>query len=102
MGLELKLSLEQDQITGFSYSFCVALLKKLKTLIEEDRVFVDGNESSMNTNYNYSKTKIAGIVVYYLGEQISSERSSFGSFPEIEALVNQTDEFLACFTEEVK
>lgn len=102
MKQELKLTLEQDQITGFSYSFCTALLKKLKKLIEENRVFVDGNDACTDRNYNHNKTKIAGIVVSYLHEYVDSERCQYGSLPEILELVAHTEEFLACFTEEVK
>lgn len=74
-GSQLQLLLQQDVISGFSYSFAKALLEKLKALKTEDRL----------------EEKIARSVIIYLEIQMGQ------SLRKVDDLIAVTEEFLSIF-----
>jgi len=105
--LSLMQQIQQDQITGFSRSFTAALVKKLKRLKAEDKIFKGGlagakEDERLNSNSGKcSFTEIAYIVVEKLQNQISyPERPRPGTclFPsKLERFISVAEEFLAIF-----
>ncbi len=95
---EFKLLLREDVITGFSFSFTSALLKKLKELEKENRIFV---ASDMPDNCKHALIPIAFSIMHYLVEQTMYES---GVTQNIEKkypkdLIAHVEEFLAIFVE---
>lgn len=81
----LRLSLEDDVINGFSYSFTKALLEKIKELVEQKRIFDKRN----------NLLPITETVLGYLAIQV---RDCPPNTPEgIAELIATTEEFLAIF-----
>ncbi len=92
---ELKLTLERDQIRGFSYSFTRALVTKLEALYQADELFKDGNEKSSNKNYSHTYTKLGVVINSYLQEQL---RQSFDTNTAgVELMIQTGKEFLSIF-----
>ncbi len=100
---KLKLSLKQDQISGFSFSFTKVLTLKLGDLLKNDRVFEEGNAKSSDDDRTYhSKTKIAETVISYLTEQIRTSSDDTLCVQGIQRLIDLSEEFLSSFEEEIK
>jgi len=105
---KLEFTLKKDVINGFSYSFTNSLLKKLKKLKEEDRIFVDGWKKAIEDERvsNINKTKIADLVIAYLVEQLLGadlpdiRKSHYPS--DIDNLIEVCEEFLSIFSSEKK
>ncbi len=106
MELKLKLALQHDVINGFSYSYCRALLEKLKALKVERRVFEDNEKAaecdeSLKKGEGYFATKLTPIaysVIDALDEQIEGFR--LGDIPkpsQVDAAIAVAEEFLAIF-----
>ncbi len=90
------LVLEQDVISGFSYSFSYHLLNKIKSLKKEDRIFKKGWEAAVkNSDYSSDLTEIFSTVAFQLGTQLGL---CFTRSPEgIEEFISCSEEFLAIF-----
>lgn len=84
-----ELKLQQDVITGFSFSFSSALLQKLKELRDENRVF-EKDSARM--------TEIANVVMYHLDNQIPTGISCPQDMAEINNVISICEEFLLVFT----
>jgi hypothetical protein len=88
------LSIPADAVIGkFCYSFSVALLRKLESLIEAGEVFVTKGDPADHL------TPIASAVVSKLIEQISYNTHGFGVQSEqtLKTFVSTVREFLAMF-----
>lgn len=83
----LSLSLKADNITGFSYSFTLALLKKLKSLISSNRFLKKEQDA----------TEIGEVVLSYLCDQLQIRPENYRTTNGAGALVSLTEEFLYCF-----
>lgn len=103
---QLELTLKQDVINGFSYSFTNSLLEKLKKLKEEDRIFKDGwekaTEVETRNHCTSSITKIASVVINYLDDQIRAGCGSDMKPTTIDNLITTGEEFLSIFSSEKK
>jgi hypothetical protein len=87
------LSLKQDVITGFSFSFTKALLDKLKKLMKEERLF-----EQHEGYFKKELTDIGMTVCRYLCDQLQNRCNPEDQTPEnITELINTADEFLATF-----
>jgi hypothetical protein len=95
---ELKLLIpSHDVINSFCYAYSKALLKKLKELVKEDRIFVAGNaESVRNKGMNTSTTDIANAVLTPLQEQINFSGGGYNQ-AKVDKLIATAEEFLAIF-----
>ncbi|MFA4887862.1 MAG: DNA-directed RNA polymerase subunit alpha C-terminal domain-containing protein, partial [Candidatus Nanoarchaeia archaeon] len=85
----IKICLQQDTISGFSYSFSKALLEKLKKLREEDKLFKEGK-----------LTLLAYSISTHLDEQINPMKKALQDMSDIsgfEALIQVAEEFLTIF-----
>jgi hypothetical protein len=92
------LRLRQDIINGFSYSFTSSLLEKIKQLLAENRIFVDGNEKCKVDNNDFHKlTPIAEITLNYLKEQLPCDHPELSNVPRIEKCIALGEEFLQIF-----
>jgi len=111
----LELTLKQDVINGFSYSFTKSLLEKLKKLKEEDRIFIGGWEKAIeeekqhkknHLNIDLNKTKIAKLVISYLVKQILGEElPEIGDSKDpsdVDSLIEVCEDFLLTFSSEKK
>lgn len=89
------LLIPETSIEGFCYPFAENLLKKLKQLRDEGRIFKDEKESG---NFRET-TKIAEAVMKNLIKQIdySSTEPDSVSISEIDILIKTSEEFLAIF-----
>ncbi|MCK5321527.1 hypothetical protein KAJ38_03025 [Candidatus Pacearchaeota archaeon] len=97
MGKEL-LMLEQDEIVGFSYSFCSCLLGKLKQLQKEDRIFE--KDSSYVELGRANLRKVAHIIILFLRKQLNYklvESLPSSTKEEVDEIINLIEEFLAIF-----
>ncbi len=96
---ELKLTLKQDEIRGFSYSFTRELVNKLETLYQEDALFEKGNDCSSNKDNAYSYTKLGIVITAYLTEQLQQifPPNTYG----VESMIQTGNDFLAIFETEV-
>ena len=93
--LQLQLILERDVISGFSYSFCRALVNRLKKLVDEDKAFEEGEQTDLFlniTNYLYEQIpNTQGMRSYYdADEREDAERDA-------KNLIASVEEFLAIF-----
>ncbi|HTW96592.1 MAG TPA: hypothetical protein VMD74_02960 [Candidatus Methylomirabilis sp.] len=103
----LSLVLKNDVITGFSYSFSSALLRKLKEMNEKDQIFKKGLKNALNDakkNIQSYLTDMAIIVAVHLHQQISVSSDildlSTKNFPEeVNQFISFVEEFLAIFQE---
>jgi hypothetical protein len=102
MKQQLKVRLEQDVITGFSYSFTKALLGKLKQLKKEGRIFRDF-EGKEESDSMYSLTQIADSVLKHIDAQLGESSIYGGSCAatpdKVQQMIQTTEEFLAIFNE---
>ncbi|MBX4210387.1 hypothetical protein KW783_00245 [Candidatus Parcubacteria bacterium] len=96
MQQKIEMLLEQDVITGFSYSFTKCLLQAFKRLHDEKRVFLPGA-----TGTHKRLTDIAQSVMRHLSDQLSFGRYDSGSSndDEIRRLIMTAEEFLSIFIE---
>lgn len=100
---KLELTLEQDVINGFSYSFTKSLLEKLKKLKKEDRVFEYGWKKATEERNPSDVTAIASVVISYLCDQIQTDLSVPRLKPiDIDNLIATSEEFLSIFSSEKK
>lgn len=94
-------------MTDFSYGYCAALLKKLKELKGEGRIFQDNEdaakaevENQKGCNYNTGLTLIAASVVNALQRQVAGFKivDEFSSTPSrVGTGIAVVEEFLAIF-----
>lgn len=104
----LELTLKQDVINGFSYSFTNSLLKGLKKLKKEDKIFEDGwgnaEEIEARDHRPSRTTGIACVVIEYLKQQlIISSYSAEKMLPtDVNNLITTSEEFLSIFSSEKK
>ena len=100
--------LENDVINGFSPSFSKALLKKLKALKEEDRIFREGWEQAHENGKTLRAsrlTEMAKYITVHLQTQleyfsVTDTAINMALATEIEELISFAEEFLAIFEEE--
>lgn len=102
--MQMKLIVQQDQVmNSFCWAYSNALLQKIKRLIEEDRLFTDGNKEAEQreeeTRYGSEMTEIGYATMSTLAEQINS--NSIDGTTVSPSTVNQfiatAEEFLNIF-----
>jgi hypothetical protein len=87
----------QAVMNGFCYAYSLALLEKLSRMIQQDRVFVGGNEKAKrNPTDSFQLTEVADAVCSALGKQtgITLGQSSDG---RVSTFYSHVSEFLAIF-----
>ena len=105
---QFELTLKQDVISGFSYSFTSSLLKGLKKLKKEDKIFEDGWENAAEiearNNFPSSITGIACVIIEYLKQQLIIIGDSVEKMlpTDVNNLITTSEEFLEIFSSEEK
>lgn len=103
--LRQALLLKQDVISGFSYSYCRALLDKFKELHATGRIFIDNEQAKENEEIKCISllTPIADLVSSHLEDQISGFRvGNAFYYSRIAEQIQIAEEFLAIFEQKRK
>lgn len=87
------LLIQEDAITGFSYSFTVALLQELKKILDNGNGLIEISRSD-SKGYLSPQTK---PVVEYLCEQICFRTEDRWSQKDLIFLAESAEKFLAIF-----
>ncbi len=101
MNQQMKLTLCQDVITGFSYSFTKSLLEALKKLRSKGTLFEDG-EIPPGDHSRMKPSPLTSTILYYLSKQTygTGIGPDCASLTDIDTLIKTTEAFLAIFEKE--
>jgi hypothetical protein len=100
----MNLLLKDDVVNGFSYSFSLALLKKLQQLKKDNKLFWNGN---IDPTQEGAITDMAATIMGHLSGQISRHghvlrTDSSQSSNQVNAFILFVEEFLAIFPTKAK